>query len=185
MSTLLFLPAAALMFGHFVPRVTQACDLPPLDMRPWFSEAAVSEFAESCGSLGLHRYQDLQLMDIAYPAIAALFFVSAIVVLWAPQARSRPWVVMALAAVPVVSMVADYVENVLAWLFLADPNSLSGGAVVLMSSAATLKTATGWLAGSILLAGIVVRLVRRFRRDAAPAVTKSQDLTPAALENAR
>lgn len=168
LSILLFVPSAAWVFGVAVPRVQQACGATPLDMRAHYGSAEAATFIAECGSDGLAAYQGLQLADLVYPAVSAFFLgVSLLLLLRSLVGPSSPLLLVAL--LPVVSAIADYVENAMAWLLLSGVLSPLVGDV--MGWAALTKTLFGWASGLALLVGftwwsirwVAVRLSMRGR----------------------
>ncbi len=173
------------MFGVVIPRVAQACGQPPLDTRFAYTPAEVAAFGEACGAAGLAAYRDLQVLDLLYPLVAAVFFAVALLAVWSPwlqsHSRQRLWLIL----VPAAGMVADYVENGFAWVFLAGQGSLPDGAVAWMSLAASVKTTSGWAAGVALSVGIAFRVVRLIRsRRAAPQPPPNRDNAAGAVATA-
>ena len=81
LSGALFVACAGVLFASSapfaVPTVRNACGAPPPDVRPYSSAADVNRFLDECGEAGRHAYRDLQLADLAYPAVFGLFMASA------------------------------------------------------------------------------------------------------------
>ena len=180
LGAVLFIPSALVMFGQLVPSVEQACGQPAPDVRLTYSPNELASFAHGCGASGLAAYERLQVADLIYPAVAALFFAAAMAVAWWPLTTSRPWTRVGLVAVPVLAMLADYYENLIAWRFIADPTGLSADLANTMATASTMKTAAGWLTGILIATGIVASVVTRIRRRRT-AVPPTPSDVPAAL----
>lgn len=178
----IFLPAAAAMFGFFVPLVGQICGQAPLDTRLAYSASEVSGFVQSCGVVGLDQYRVLQVADIVYPAIAAAFFITVLLFIWRPWVAKGSKLAPLLVSVPIISMAADYQENVFAWQLLSDPSGFSATMINAMSAASTLKTAAGWTTGLLIVFGVGIRIQRRLRGRSDGQTP--QPLDPATLEPA-
>ena len=107
----------------------------------------------------------MQLADLVYPLVFAVFIASSLALVISHLAPRRP-ALLALAALPLVASAFDYVENACAWLALASyPEAAASSSVLGLASAA--KTATSWAAGILLLVAlgalVVVTLRRRVR----------------------
>lgn len=151
--------ASTLAFA--IPRVEAACGQAPLDVRFSSSAAEVHGFLEACGPVGREAYRMMQLADLFYPAVFALFLASSLALVLRHLAPARPRL-LALAALPFVASGFDYAENALAWLSLAAfPEPAATGGLLGIASAA--KSATSWLAGGLLIALVVALAVVRLR----------------------
>ena len=81
-STALFVPFAFVFFASSapfaIPEVEAACGQAPPDMRFYSSGDDVVSFLDACGPAGRNAYQNMQLADLAYPAIVGLFLASSL-----------------------------------------------------------------------------------------------------------
>jgi len=179
-ATAIFLPAAAAMFGLFVPGVGRICGQAPLDTRLTYSASEVTSFVQSCGVVGLDQYRALQVADIAYPAIAAGFFITVLLFIWRPWVTKGGKLASLLVSVPIASMAADYLENILAWQLLSDPSGFSPTTVSVMSAASAVKTAAGWTTGLLIVIGVAIRIRHGLRSRSAGQ--RPQPLDPAVLQ---
>ena len=151
--------ASTLAFA--TPRVEAACGQAPLDVRFSSSAAEVHGFLEACGPVGREAYRMMQLADLFYPAVFALFLASSLALVLRHLAPARPRL-LALAALPLLASAFDYAENVLAWLSLAafpEPAATDG----LLGIASAAKSATSWLSGGLLIVLVVALAVVRLR----------------------
>lgn len=152
-ATVVFVPLAAWLFAVVIPSTQQACGAVPLDMRAHYGAAEVTTFLSECGSAGIDAYRTLQVVDLVYPAVSAVFlFIAIAVVMRRLAGPTSP--ALLLAIVPIIGGLADYAENAIAWMYLTASPSPGWGD--LMGIAATAKTVAGWLGGITLLAGLVV-----------------------------
>jgi hypothetical protein len=169
-ATAVFVPIAAWLFAVVIPSTQAACGAIPLDMRAHYGATEVTTFLSNCGEAGVDAYRTLQIVDLIYPAVSAIFFFAAIgIVMRRSAGPTSP--ALLLAVVPIVGGLADYVENAIAWTYLlASPSPVWGN---LMGAAATAKTVAGWLGGLALLAGLVMVggrwAARHLRRTSVPA----------------
>ena len=169
-ATVVFVPLAVWLFAVVIPSTQEACGAVPLDMRAHYGAAEVTTFLSKCGSAGIDAYRTLQVVDLVYPAVSAIFlFIAIAVVMRRLAGPTSPALLLAL--VPIIGGLADYVENAIAWMYLTASPSPGWGD--LMGMAATAKTIAGWLGGITLLAGLVVLgsrwAARRFRQSSVPA----------------
>ncbi|MGB5168517.1 MAG: hypothetical protein WBP49_08965 [Acidimicrobiia bacterium] len=152
-ATVVFVPQAVWLFADVIPSTQQACGAVPLDMRAHYGGAEVTTFLSNCGSAGIDSYRTLQVVDLVYPAVSAVFlFIAIAVVMRRLAGPTSP--ALLLAIVPIIGGLADYAENAIAWMYLTASPSPGWGD--LMGIAATAKTVAGWLGGITLLAGLVV-----------------------------
>lgn len=152
-ATVVFVPLAAWLFAVVIPSTQQACGAVPLDMRAHYGASEVTTFLSECGSAGIDAYRTLQVVDLVYPAVSAVFlFIAIAVVMRRLAGPTSP--ALLLAIVPIIGGLADYAENAIAWMYLTASPSPGWGD--LMGIAATAKTVAGWLGGITLLAGLVV-----------------------------
>ncbi len=164
-STALFF-ASALPFA--IPTVTQACGQPPPDVRFFTAGDDVRAFVSGCGEAGGAAYRSLQLADLFYPAICAIFLAAALAFLLHHLAGPSSWL-PALAAIPLVGGLFDYLENAAAWTVLvADP---AGPAADLLGVASVGKQVFTWAAWLLLAAALCMTLVRWSRRGLRPSLT--------------
>jgi len=156
-ATAVFVPLAVWLFAVVIPSTQSACGAPPLDMRAHYGATEVTTFLSNCGTAGVNAYRTLQIVDLVYPAVNAVFFFVAIgFVVHRLTGPTSPAIL--LAFVPIVVGLADYVENAIAWAYLVASPSPGWGD--LMGMAASVKTIAGWLSGVTLLAGFVVVGIR-------------------------
>jgi hypothetical protein len=161
-----FAAFAGLFFGSSmpfaIPQVESACGQAPPDVRFTSSSSEVSSFLDACGAVGRDAYQSMQMADLLYPLVFGLFLATSLalaVTHLAPRHQS----VLALAALPLVGTVFDYLENVFAWLALAAyPEPSATGSLLGLASAA--KTTTFWIAGIVLLGALGALAVVEGRR---------------------
>jgi len=149
-----------LVFLVLIPGVQATCGAAPPDVRLYTSPREVGAFLSACGMDGRQAERALQLADLVYPAAMASFMAGALAALSTRAAPSGRWTW--LWVVPVLSSVADYIENVAMWgALFRFPEAGPLDAVLGVASAA--KQILGWAGGIALIALIVVLLVRYFR----------------------
>jgi hypothetical protein len=147
--------------GFAIPHVQKVCGQAPPDMRFTSTAAGVHEFLDVCGPAGREAYRALQIADLFYPLVFAVFLASSLAVALRLAVPSRPRLV-ALAAVPFLASAFDYSENACAWLALAAwPRPGVGDGLLGVFSAT--KTATSWGAGALLLLALGALTVTRCR----------------------
>ena len=157
--TVLFAGVAFFMFGHVIPRVVADCSLPPDQLIAWAPKDA-RDFTTACDT---QAYLQLRLLDMLFPLFSAAS-VTGWILIAAQKLRLHRKLALALAAVPVVGMVLDYVENLVLWLLyfihdIADPVLHVGGfASALKSPVVMLGLAIMCVLGAVVL---VRHLVRR------------------------
>ena len=150
-----------------IPHVRALCGQPPLDMRTTSSAADVNGFLEACGTAGREAYRALQLADLAYPLVFAVFLASSLAMVLSRLLPDRPGV-LALALLPFLASAFDYTENVFAWrALMAFPGATTTDGLLGLASAA--KTFTSWAAGGLLVVGVLALLLRAALRRAARA----------------
>jgi hypothetical protein len=152
-AAVVFVPVAVWLFAVVVPSTQEACGATPLDMRAHYGAAEVTTFLANCGTAGIDAYRAMQLVDLIYPGVTAVFLFIATAVVMRHFAGPRSPVIL-FALVPIVGGLADYAENAVAWMYLT--TSPSPGWGDLMGVAATAKTIAGWLGGVVLLVGLVM-----------------------------
>lgn len=145
-----------------IPRVEAVCRQAPPDVRFAPSATDVLRFLDACGVAGRESYRNLQLADLAYPAVFGLFLATALAFVISRLTRpdSR---LLALSVLPLLGAAFDYLENACAWLALAahpEPSVASS----LFGLASGAKNIASWAAGLVLV-GVVVLLLARTTRD--------------------
>ncbi|ETK32259.1 hypothetical protein [Microbispora sp. ATCC PTA-5024] len=163
-----YLPLAGLMFGGWagsLAAVSRACaDLPPFDVRSWWTLQDARIMLNACGPAGRTAYVHQQLLDLIYPAaLGALLLVAT--ALPARRYGSRWWPVL----VPAVAMtVLDYVENIGIWSLLLDWPHTHPAVIALAGAATAIKRVLGFVAfttplllASVALASAISRRVQR------------------------
>jgi hypothetical protein len=163
--TAVYLAFAAAFFGSgagfSIPHVQQVCGQAPPDMRFTSTAGEVHAFLEACGPAGREAYRALQLADLLYPLVFAVFLASSLALvlrLLAPTRRA----LMALTTAPFLAAVFDYLENACAWLALVawpEPGVADG----LLGLFSTAKTVTSWVAGTLLLVALAALALSRGR----------------------
>lgn len=150
-----------------IPTVEAACGQAPPDVRFTSDAGEVGAFLDACGVVGREAYRSLQVADLFYPLVFAVFMASSLAMVisrLAPRRRS----LLALAALPLLASAFDYVENACAWLALAVyPDSAATSSVLGLASAA--KSATSWAAGILLLGMLGALVVVTLRRRVGPS----------------
>jgi hypothetical protein len=167
-SATLFGVFAGTFFGTSAPfavRTVEAiCGQAPPDIRFTSSAAQVSGFLDACGVVGRQAYQSMQVADLFYPLVFAVFTASSLALVISrlvPGRRS----LLALAALPLVASAFDYLENACAWMALAAfPDAAPTNSLLGLASAA--KTTTSWVAGILLLGALAALVVATVRRRA-------------------
>ena len=169
-STAVFGLFAGAFFGSSarfaIPTVEAACGQAPPDVRFTSDAGEVGAFLDACGVVGREAYRSMQVADLFYPAVFALFVASSLAMVISRLAPRRPSL-LALAALPLLASAFDYVENACAWLALAVyPDSAAASSVLGLASAA--KSATSWVAGILLLGTLGALAVVTLRRRVGP-----------------
>lgn len=160
-AAVLFVIFAGLMFGAAVPTVTAACGAAPPDVRFHTTHEQVDDFLAQCGPEGRQTYRNLQVLDLAYPAIVGLFLSSSLLIALRrhPGGRSATF----LAALGPLAAAFDYVENAMAWRALtAFPASPTTNG--LLGIASSVKVVASWGAWTLLTGILAVAIVRRIRK---------------------
>ncbi len=145
-----------------IPTVQRLCGEPPPDMRFGSTAGEVHGFLSACGPAGRAAYTALQLADLVYPLLFAIFIASSLALVLRLLAPHRPGL-LAVAALPFAASGFDYLENVCAWVALAawpEPGVADG----LLGLASTAKTVTSWAAGGLLVVALVMLGVAGARR---------------------
>jgi hypothetical protein len=172
------------MFGGWagsLAAVSRACaDLPPFDVRGWWTLQDARIMLTACGPAGRTAYLHQQLLDLVYPAaLAALLLVAT--ALLVRRYGDRWWPVL----VPTVAMtVLDYVENIGIWTLLLDWPHTHPAAIALAGAATAVKRVLGFVAFTtpLLLAPVVLAsaISRRAQRpESADQVTDTDTSEPA------
>ncbi len=141
-----------------IAAVEEACGASPPDVRFFSTADEVDRFLDGCGSEGRNAYRNLQLADLAYPAVFGLFMASSLALVLRRLFPHRLELI-GLSAIALVGSGFDYAENALAWVAWAtfpDPASSS----FLLGPASAGKNLAFWIAGAGLFAGLVVLSVR-------------------------
>lgn len=170
-TALVFGVSAGLLFvstaPFAIPSVEAACGQRPPDVRPFTSAADVTGFLNACGAAGRDAYRFLQLADLLYPAVFALFMAASMALVLA-RLQTRNQRLLALAALPLLGSAFDYLENLCAWLALAAfPGQPPTSHLLGLASAA--KNLTFWVSGAVLLGAIAVLAARRVKATHAAA----------------
>jgi hypothetical protein len=154
---------AGLLFlwpGRFsLAAVADACGMAAPDVVFAPSAEWTLGFIAACGQSGLASYRDLQLVDLLYPAIGALFAAALLVWLSGRVAPS----VSALAAVPLAAGLADYAENVCAWTLLVAPDPGRTSAASALQFASGTKHVLSWATWVLVLVLLVMAAVGAWR----------------------
>jgi hypothetical protein len=164
-SALLYGSFAAIFFGSgagfTIPHVAQVCGQPAPDMRFTSTAAAVHDFLAGCGPTGREAYRALQIADLFYPLVFAVFLASSLALALRLAVPSRPKLIT-LAAVPFLASAFDYAENACAWLALAawPRPGVTDNLLGLFSAA---KSVTSWAAVTLLLLALAALTVTRCR----------------------
>ena len=153
---------ALVFFGSAAPfavgRVAHLCGQSPPDVRVFSSAAEVHGFLMECGPTGRAAYRNMQIADLVYPAIVGIALSSALALLIKHTPRlARRW--MAVAALPVLGGLFDYLENLTAWVALARYPSVSWTDGILGIASAA-KQAAFWTGGTLLLVFGLAALAR-------------------------
>ena len=162
----LFAVSAAALFASnlafAIPSVTDACGQPPPDMRFFTSGDQVHQFLTDCGWSGRAAYENMQIADLFYPTISGLFLACAIAIaltgLIRPDSR-----VIALAAIPLVGSIFDYLENAAAWVTMTTYPQDSGLVTDLLGVASIGKQVFTWASWLILCAAATMTAIRLCR----------------------
>lgn len=165
LSAAAFVASAGVFFASSapfaIPEVAAACGQQPPDMRFFTSADDLTGFLDACGPTGRNMYRNMQLADLIYPAVVAVFLASSLALAvrrLAPEGSKAFWLV----SVPFVASSFDYLENSFAWFALARyPGSAPSDALLGFASAA--KTVTSWASG-IMLLGLLLALGAQFVR---------------------
>jgi len=160
---IIFAVFAALLFGSSVPfsirHVEDLCGQAPPDVRFFTSAGEVRAFMTGCGEAGRAAYRNLQVADLFYPAVNALFMASALAMAMSRNVRKGSlW--FATAALPFVGAAFDYLENAAAWITLVRFPDESGAAASVLGGASVAKQTVSWVAGLLLLTVVAFASVR-------------------------
>jgi hypothetical protein len=155
-----------------LPHAAAACHgQSVLDQRWGYGAVGVADYLHGCGAAGRAAITAQQAADLAYPALfCAVLTVALALLLRAARLPGRHWA-HAIVLLPVISMTADYVENIgIRVLLSAYPEQPS--IVPAMSAVTTVKLATGWACIGVLVtlaAAVVIRRLRAVARQEANA----------------
>ncbi len=135
----------------------------PLDLRPAYSPAEAYTSLAAYGDAGRRLYLTIELtIDLLYPLVYGLFFALTIV-FCLRQALPAEHVLQRAALLPLVGMLADFVENAgIAWLLLNYPNRLDGLAA-LTSTVTTIKWLFAISAMAATAAALIALVIQRVR----------------------
>jgi len=143
-----------------VARVTDRCDgQSPLDVRGYWTAADARVLVQACGADGRAAYQQLQLLDLAYPALAgaALLLVTALL---ARRYGGRAWALL----IPVVAMtVLDYAENVSVWTLLLQWPDVDPAVAAIGGPITAVKRVTGFAALTVPIVLGAIEAIRYAR----------------------
>ena len=148
------------------------------DVRLYSSANDVRDFLSGCGAAGREAYQNLQIADLFYPAICGVFLAVALALTLCRLSRADSPVV-ALAAIPLVAAVFDYLENAVAWIALTRYPADPGMAAELIGVASVAKQVFSWASWLLLVCTIglvTVRFAQRRLHGTDPAVTAPSGL---------
>lgn len=167
---------AALLFASSAPfsisHVQAQCGQAPPDVRFFTSANDVREFMVGCGQAGRSAYRNLQLADLLYPAVFALFMASALAMALSRIVRKESlW--LAAAALPLIGAGFDYLENAAAWITIFRFPERSGAAAYLLGVASVAKQTVSWVAGLLLLTVLGYTLARSVTKRRSKRVTVS------------
>jgi len=147
-----WLSLAALLFvwsGRFsLTAVARACGRQAPDVRFAPGATDTRTFIAGCGDEGLTAYRDLQLVDLAYPLVAAAVLVTALALLLSRIAPLHAW----LSFMPLVAAAGDYVENVAAWVLIADGTGRPAWATLTLQIASAIKVTASWASWLLVIA---------------------------------
>lgn len=151
----------AMVFWTLPQIAADAGGLRPFDMRPFgYSEAEARAFLLALGPEGRALYSGPQrLLDAVFPALQAATFGVAILYLSRGfPARGR----LGLVALPVMAMVADWLENALVAAMLDQPAEAVPAGLIAQASAVTFAKSALVTASSLTLLGLLgLRALRR------------------------
>ncbi len=177
-----FLVSAVALFASSLPfsigHTTALCGQSPPDVRLYSSANDVRDFLSGCGAAGREAYQNLQIADLFYPAICGVFLAVALALTLCRLSRADSPVV-ALAAIPLVAAVFDYLENAVAWIALTRYPADPGMAAELIGVASVAKQVFSWASWLLLVCTIglvTVRFAQRRLHGTDPAVTAPSGL---------
>jgi hypothetical protein len=146
-----------------LPHAASACHgQPVLDQRWGYSAQQVAHYLDGCGVAGRAAISAQQNADLAYPALfGVVLTVAFALLLRAVRLPERHWGHV-LILVPTISAGADYLENIGIRALLAGyPKQLS--IIPAISTATTVKLATGWACIGLLAMLASAAGIRRLR----------------------
>jgi len=149
-----------------IRHVEAVCRQAPPDVRFTSSAADVLGFLTGCGAAGREAYRFLQVADLFYPTVFGMFMATSMALVIARLAPERH-ALLALAVLPLLGSVFDYLENVCAWLALAAfPGPAPTSSLLGLASAA--KNLTFWTSGALLLGALALLVIAQVSRRARP-----------------
>jgi hypothetical protein len=149
-----------------IPHVEAVCRQAPPDVRFTSSAADVLGFLTGCGAAGREAYRFQQVADLFYPTVFGMFMATSMALVIARLAPERH-ALLALAVLPLLGSVFDYLENVCAWLALAAfPGPAPTSSLLGLASAA--KNLTFWTSGALLLGALALLVIAQVSRRARP-----------------
>lgn len=155
----------ALMLGYTIPTLMEySSGLPIFDMSPMgYSYDQAMTLLISLGGEGRAFYLTQLALDMIYPAMFAVTYYLLFVWLLAKCGiTSGVW--QWLAMLPVLSALADYLENISIWLMLSSFDDITPKMVETASMLTVTKSMLGMLYWFFLLAFVVVASVRRIKQ---------------------
>jgi hypothetical protein len=126
-----------------------------LDLEFAYDPATGAAALDALGPRGRAAYDRFQIADLVFPATYAVGLGSLVLALW------RPW--PALALVPVVGAVFDYVENDGVFAALRTFPTPSSTALAVASGAGAVKLVLGCVSLGLVVDGLLLRAVRAIR----------------------
>lgn len=165
-----FVAFFASSLGFSLPHAASACQgQPVLDQRWGYDATEVAAYLRECGVAGRAAVAAQQDADLVYPALfGAVVTVASALLLRALRLPRRHWA-HALLLLPMISALADYLENAGIRALLATYPE-QPAIVPAMSVVTTIKLATGWACMAVLVVLAAAAGLRRLKRGAtAPA----------------
>jgi hypothetical protein len=163
--TAIYVIAAGLMFGWFIPAVVAACGAPPLDSRFTWARDDAQALVAACGPAGVHAYSQMAVLDLFYPALFAVCLGSWTVWL-ATRIGMRRWLILFALAPTAVNVFCDYLENAAVWTLLRSGPAAGGPLLDIGGIFTMIKNLAGtfaFLTAAVLLVAYIAQAVRRRR----------------------